>query len=277
MDLGVTIFATDLCALPAEVARSAEERGFASFYLPEHTHLPLDPLGPLPRGATQLEEGYRRTLDPYVALASAASVTQRIRLGTGISLVAEHDPIALAKQVATLDYLSQGRVELGIGYGWNRAEALHHGIPFARRREVVHEYLEAMRTLWTDEVAEYRGEFVRFDKSWAWPKPAGGQGVPILFGGAPSEDLFRSIAAHGDGWLPFGGAGVKDAISPLRNAFEDAGRDPVTARVIPFGTLPTAEKLEYFQSVGVSEVVLRLPAAPMDEVLRTLDDYSRYL
>lgn len=276
MELGVTIFATDLTASPADVARAAEERGFASFYVPEHTHLPVDPKGPLPPGATELEEGYRRTLDPFIALATAASVTETIRLGTGISLVAEHDPISLAKQIATLDHLSGGRVVLGVGYGWNRAEAAHHKLDFARRRDVVREYLEAMGALWSDDVASYHGEFIDFDDSWSWPKPVDRR-VPVLFGAPASERLFRAIADHGDGWMPFGGAGVQQAIPLLHQCFEQAGRDPSTAQIVPFGTLPSTEKLDYYESLGIAEVVLRVPDEPLDGVLRALDDLAQYV
>jgi probable F420-dependent oxidoreductase len=277
MDLGVTIFATDRTAPPAAVAVAAEERGFTSFYVPEHTHLPVDPLGPLPAGATELDEGYRRTLDPFVALATAASVTSRIRLGTGVSLIAEHDPIVLAKQVATLDHLSGGRVVLGVGYGWNRAEAAHHGLDFGRRREVFDEHLDAMRALWRDDVAAFHGIHVDFDDSWSWPKPAGRPSVPVLFGAPAGPRLFDAIAARGDGWLPFGGAGVADALPRLRASFERAGRDPAEAQVIPFGTIPTAAKLDHFATLGITEVVLRLPAEPLDQVNRALDDLARFL
>jgi len=277
VDIGVAFFASELTATPAAVARAAEARGYASIYLPEHTHLPVDPRGPLPDGADELDEGYKRTLDPYIALAAAASVTTTIRLGVGVGLVAEHDPIALAKQIATLDHLSGGRFVLGVGYGWNRAEAEHHGVPFGRRRAVVREHMLAMEALWAHDVARFDGEFVRFDDSWSWPKPAQRPRPRVLVGGAPGERLFAEIAAWGDGWVPFGGAGMREAIPLLHRAFEAAGRDPATAWLAPFGVVPNPGKLEHYRAMGVQEVVVRVPAADLDEVERALDELAVYV
>ncbi len=160
MKLGVTIFATDRAMHPAEVAREAEARGFHSLYVPEHTHIPLSRRTPPPTGDALLAEEYKRTLDPWVALGAAAAVTSRIRLGTGIALVAQHDAITLAKQIATLDHLSNGRVALGIGYGWNEDEMESHGIDPRRRRARVREVMLAMQALWSNEVASFHGEWV---------------------------------------------------------------------------------------------------------------------
>ncbi|MFI0368427.1 TIGR03619 family F420-dependent LLM class oxidoreductase [Actinomadura sp. 1N219] len=271
MRLGITMFATDLTMEPHELAREAEERGFASLYIPEHTHIPVSRDTPPPTGDESLPEEYARTLDPLVALAAAAAVTDRITLGTGILLPAQRDPIVTAKAVATLDRLAGGRVALGIGYGWNAEEGADHGVPWKRRRAMVREHVLAMRALWTDDEASFKGEFVDFEASWSWPKPSGR--VPVLLGGAPGPTLFAHIAEYGDGWLPVGGAGIRAALPDLRLACERAGR--ATVPVIPFGTAPTPQKLDYYATLGIEEVVLRVPSAGRDAVLPLLDEYAR--
>jgi probable F420-dependent oxidoreductase len=210
-------------------------------------------------------------LDPFVALAAASSVTTTLRLGTGIALVAQREPIVTAKTIATLDQLSDGRVELGIGSGWNVDEMEQHGVDPARRRDVVREHVLAMRALWTDEEAEFHGEFVDFSPSWQWPKPVQTGGPPVLMGGAPGPKLFAAIAEYCDGWLPFGGAGVREALPTLRDACERVGRDPSKLRIIPFGTLYDASKADYYASLGIEEIVLRVPAGARDPVLAELD------
>jgi probable F420-dependent oxidoreductase len=275
--LGITIFATDLSMDPVELAREAEARGFASLYVPEHTHIPTSRRTPPPTGDAELAEEYKRTLDPYIALAAAASVTRRIRLGTGIALVAQHDPITLAKQIATLDRVSGGRLVLGIGYGWNREEMQNHGVDVKRRRAVVRETMLAMQALWSQEVASFEGEFVRFEASWQWPKPQQQPRPPVLIGGAPGPVLFDHIAEYADGWLPIGGAGMRAALDDLRRAFDARGRDASRIEIVPMGVLPDAAKLDYYASLGVTEAVLRVPSAPRDQVLPVLDDYARFL
>ena len=277
MKLGVTIFATDRSMRPADAAREAEARGFHSLYVPEHTHIPVSRRTPPPTGDAVLAEEYKRTLDPWVALGAAASVTASIRLGTGIALVAQHDPIALAKQIATLDRLSQGRVVLGIGYGWNEDEMESHGVDPRRRRAHVREVMLAMEALWSNDVASYEGEFVRFAPSWQWPKPVQRPRPPVLIGGAPGPKLFDAIAEFGDGWIPIGGAGVREAMPALREAMEKRDRDPRALHVVPMGIVPTREKLDYYASVGVTEAVLRLPSASRDEVLPLLDGYAAFV
>ncbi len=275
MDLGITLFATDLAMNPVELAREAEARGFASFYVPEHTHIPVSRRTPPPTGDEVLAEEYKRALDPYIALAAASSVTERIRLGTGIGLVAQHDPITFAKEIATLDRLSGGRLVLGIGYGWNHEEMENHGIDVKRRRARVREVMLAMQALWSQEVASFEGEFVRFEPSWQWPKPIQQPRPRVLLGGAPGPTLFRHIAEYGDGWLPIGGAGMREALDKLRVAVEEAGRDFAEMHIVPMGVFPTPEKLDYYRGMGVTETVLRVPSAPRDEVMPVLDGYAR--
>jgi probable F420-dependent oxidoreductase len=277
MRIGVTIFATDRSMSPVELAVEAEKRGFHSLYVPEHTHIPVSRRTPPPTGDAVLPEEYKRTLDPCVALAAAAAVTSRILLGTGIALVAQHDTLAFAKQVATLDLVSNGRFVLGIGYGWNAEEMESHGVDPRRRRALVREKLLAMEHLWANDVAEFHGDFVRFEPSWQWPKPVQRPRPRVLIGGAAGPKLFEHVAEYADGWMPIGGAGLRAALPELRRAFEARGRDPGALHVVPLGVLPDPAKLEYYASLGVTECVLRLPSAPRDEVLPVLDGYTRHL
>ena len=280
MDLGVTIFLTDQTIDPVELAREVEARGFTSIWVPEHTHIPTSRRTPSPMGEPLAEE-YKRTLDPFVVMAMMAAVTTEVRLGTGIALLAERDPIVTAKEVATRAHAAAGRPPPGSGSGRTTGGPGDPGGPKGTRRAVVRERVLAMQSLWGDEVASFQGEHVQLSPSWAWPKPRqtvrGRSGVPVLVGGAAGPILFQHIAEFGDGWIPVGGAGVAEAMADLRRAAEDVGRDPAELAVVPFGTLPTAEKLDYYASLGITETVLRLPSAGRDEVLRTLDDHQRFL
>ncbi len=212
MKLGITMFATDRAMNVIDLAKAVEERGFSSLYFPEHTHIPASRRTAAPTGDEVLPEEYRRTLDPFVALGAAAAVTSKLVLGTGICLVAQRDPILLAKESATLDLFSQGRFVLGIGFGWNREEMAHHGVEFRTRRDMVREKMQAVKKLWSEEAASYDGEFVRFEPSWSWPKPVQKPHPPILIGGAAGPKMFAHIAEYADGWIPIGGAGVAKAL-----------------------------------------------------------------
>ena len=275
MKLGLTMFTTDRSLGPVELARAAEERGFHSFYIPEHTHIPTSRETPPPTGDKTLPEEYSRTLDPFVALSAAAAVTSHLVLGTGICLVAQRDPIVTAKEVATLDLVSGGRFVFGIGFGWNREEMADHGIDYRRRREVVREKVLLMQRLWEDEEACFSGKYVQMSPSWAWPKPS--RRPPILIGGAAGPKLFAHIAEYADGWIPIGGAGIRAALPDLARAAEQAGRDPSKLRVVPFGTIPDPGKLDYYASLGIEEVVLRIPSAGRETVLPVLDEYARLI
>jgi probable F420-dependent oxidoreductase len=268
------MFMTDQTMGPVELAREVEARGLHSLYVPEHTHIPVSRRTPPPTGDAELREEYKRTLDPFVALGMAAAVTERLVVGTGICLVAQRDPIVTAKAVATLDRASGGRFVFGIGFGWNADEIENHGVEMKRRRDIAREHVLAMKALWTDDVASFDGEFVHLEPSWSWPKPVQAGGPPILLGGAPGPILFAQIAEYGDGWIPFGGAGVRAALPDLHGAFEAAGRDPKELRIVPFGTLPDPGKLDYYESIGIDEVVLRVPNGSAEEILPVLDDYA---
>ncbi|MFF8280391.1 LLM class F420-dependent oxidoreductase [Streptomyces lateritius] len=276
MRISTTIFLTDETISPVRIARELEERGFAGLYLPEHTHIPVERTTSYPAGGT-LPREYGRTLDPFVALGQAAAVTERLGLGTGITLVTQHDPIALAKQIATLDHLSGGRFTLGVGFGWNSEEAADHGVEWATRRELARERMALMRALWAEEPTPYEGRFgISVRASHAYPKPAGGA-PRILLGGAAGPKLFAQIAEYADGWMPIGGRGLSETVPVLREAWEEAGRGPGSPQVVPYAVLPNPGKLAHYEESGCEEVVLQLPPADETEVLRVLDDYAKYL
>lgn len=274
MRFGITMFSTDLSMDVVELAKEAEARGFGSLYLPEHTHIPVSRRTPPPTGDAVLAEEYKRTLDPLVALAACASVTTNLRLGTGIALPAQREPIVTAKAIATLDLLSHGRFVFGIGFGWNEDELENHGVGMKERRAVVRERTLAMQSFWRDDVGAFDGDHVRITPSWSWPKPTQRPGPPVLLGGAPGPKMFAHIAEYCDGWIPIGGAGLTAAIPELRRAVEDAGRDPSTLEIVPFGSLPDPGKLAHFEAIGVTECVLRIPAASRDDVLPVLDAHA---
>ena len=277
MRLGITAFLTDLDMAPAALARAVEAAGFDALYLPEHTHLPVRAdVPPALVEGVRLSD-YQRGLCPLVALSSALAVTHRLRLGTGILLAAQHDPIVLAKQIATLDHLSGGRFTLGIGFGWNRAEAEDHGIDFARRHQLVREHLLCMQALWSEEQAEFHGELVDLPPSWAWPKPVQQPRVRTLIGGGSGDAVLSAVADYADGWLPVGGRGLAEAIPRLHRLAEAGGRDPSTLSVIPFGTIGSETKLAHYATLGVDEVVLRVRAGDADAMRAELDQLAALL
>jgi probable F420-dependent oxidoreductase len=269
------MFTTDETIGPVELAREIEARGLHSFYVPEHTHIPISRKTPPPTGDGELAEPYKRTLDPFVALAMAAAVTERLVVGTGICLVAQRDPIVTAKAVATLAHISGGRFVLGIGFGWNEDEIAQHGVAMKDRRAVTREHVLAMQALWRDDVASFDGEFVHIAPSWSWPKPA--RRVPVLIGGAAGPKMFAHIAEYADGWIPIGGAGIREALPDLQRACDERGRDFASLQIVPFGTVPEAGKLDYYESIGVAEVVLRLPSGDRERILPKLDQYAKLL
>jgi probable F420-dependent oxidoreductase len=275
--LGITAFLTDRDMAPADLARAVEDRGFDSLYLPEHTHLPVRADTPPALVEGVHPEDYRRSLDPFVALSMAAAVTSRISLGTGVVLAAQHDPIVLGKLLATLDHLSGGRMVFGLGFGWNRAEASDHGVEFSERRAIAREHVLCMQALWSEEQPEFHGDYVSLDPCWSWPKPVQQPRIMTLVGGGPFPGVFGAIAEYADGWMPIGGAGLSTALPELRQAFEARGRDPGSIRVIPFGTVPSDEKLAHYEGLGVYEVVLRVPSGSADEMLKVLDAQADYL
>ncbi|MBW8795190.1 MAG: LLM class F420-dependent oxidoreductase [Streptomyces sp.] len=281
MRIAVTIFLTDETIAPVRLARELEARGFAGLYLPEHTHIPVERTTPYPAGG-DLPREYGRTLDPFVALGQAAAVTEGLGLGTGITLVAQHDPIDLAKQIATLDHLSGGRLTLGVGFGWNVEEAADHGVRWRSRRELTRDRMALMRALWADEPTAYEGEFGSVRASSAYPKPVQKPRGPVagprtLVGGAAGPKLFAHIAEYADGWMPIGGRGLTESLPVLRSVWADGGRDPQALQVVPYAVFPTPGKLAHYAELGIEEVVVQLPPAGEAEVLGALDAYGEYL
>lgn len=285
MRISATLYLTDGTIGPARLGRELEERGFDGLYVPEHTHIPVPRETVYPGG--ELPPECARMLSPFVALAQAAAVTERLTLGTNIALVAQHDPIDLAKQVATLDHLSGGRVTFGVGYGWNREEAEDHGVPWPRRRAVVRDRLALMRALWSDRPTAYEGEFGSVRSSEVHPKPslpprkrlgkAPLYGPRTLIGGAAGPGLFAHVAEYADGWMPIGGSGLREALPVLRTAWAEAGREADDLYVALTGVAPEPGKLAHYAELGVDEVIVQFPAAGEDEVRRALDGMGRYV
>ncbi len=272
MKFGVAIFPTDYSIAPHRVAKEAEERGFESVFFPEHTHIPASRKTPWPGGA-ELPREYSHSLDPFVALGAAAAATEKIMLGTGVCLVIERDPITLAGEVASLDHLSGGRVLFGVGGGWNREEMENHGTSFPKRWRVLRERVEAMKAIWTEEEASYRGEFVNFERIWSWPKPVQKPHPPILVGGNGARTLER-VVRYGDGWMPLprGDADWTPRVRELQALAAQAGRGeiPVTLFFAP----PDPEKLRALESAGVARSLFYLPSAEADVVLPKLDELA---
>ncbi|MFT9472458.1 LLM class F420-dependent oxidoreductase [Streptomyces sp. Mo3] len=269
MKIGVSTFVTDQGIRPAPLGRALEERGFDSLFIAEHSHIPVDRRTPYPGGG-DLPEVYYRTLDPFVTLAAIAAVTQRLLLGTGILLVVQRDPITTAKEVASLDLVSDGRAVFGVGAGWNREEMENHGTDPSTRGRLMNERLRAILELWTKEKAEFHGEFVNFDPVFQWPKPVQRPHPPIYVGGG-GDAAFRRIADLGDAWLA--NSGSPEELRPqIERMREVVGREvPVTVYAMP----EDADAVEGYQRIGVERVLFYLPPMPEAETLTRLDAMSQ--
>lgn len=273
MRYGITLFTSDRGIRPDVAAQAAETRGFDSFYVPEHTHIPVRRTSAHPGTGNETlpDDRYLRTLDPWVALGLAAAVTSTIRLGTSVALPLEHDPIALAKTVATLDHLSGGRVVFGTGFGWNAEELADHGIPPGQKRTALREYLEAMQALWTEDEASYTGTFVTFGPSWAWPKPVRRPRPPILLGAGAGERNFAWIVRSADGWITTPTErGIVDHVRHLHKMWADAGRAG-TPEVLALSGPPQSDRLARWRDAGVTEVLFGLPDTGEAGVVAYLD------
>jgi probable F420-dependent oxidoreductase len=268
MKFGVQMFPTDYAIAPHELGKAAEDLGFESIFFPEHTHIPASRKSPWPGGA-ELPQEYSHTLDPFVALGAVAAVTKDIMLGTGICLVIERDPITLAKEVASLDHLSNGRVLFGIGGGWNLEELENHGTKPSLRWKVLRERILAMKEIWTQDNAEYHGEFVDFDPIWSWPKPVQKPHPPILVGGDGPRTLDR-VAEYGDGWIPIGArtTDLEEKIQRMRQTARDAGKPDPSVSI--FGAPANEEVIEGLEKAGVDRIIFGLPPAPAETVLPVL-------
>jgi probable F420-dependent oxidoreductase len=273
MRFGLSMFITDETIAPVALGRAAEDAGFDALFVPEHTHIPASRESPWP-GGDELPREYSHTLDPFVSLSAIAATTEHLRVGTGIALIVERDPIVLAHEAASLDHLSGGRFELGIGAGWNLEEMRNHGTDPARRFAVMRERALAVREIWTQEEASFHGEFVDFDRIWSWPKPAQQPHPPIWVGGTGPRVLDR-VLEYGDGWFP----NMRDLdelaqrVAELQQRAGEAGRERIP--VTYFGLRDADdEKLEKMAAAGVDRVLLMLPPAGEDETLPRLERYA---
>jgi probable F420-dependent oxidoreductase len=276
MKYGIAMFPADYAIQADERARERQGRGVGTLWLAEHTHIPASRKSPWP-GGPNLPREYWHSLDPFVALGAAAAVTKTLKLGTGICLVIERDTITLAKEVASLDHISRGRVLFGIGGGWNAEEMEHHGTPFGERWKILRERIGAMKTIWTKDEAEFHGKYVNFDPMWSYPKPVQKPYPPILMGGAGPHARQRAVDFDGH-WIPIGGRAhsepIAESMADFRSRAEKAGRDPATLTVTLFGVAPDEAKLAALRDAGVTRAVFFVPPAPGHVVLPLLDQYA---
>ena len=280
MKLGAMMFSTDYSIRPDDLARILEDRGFESLWVPEHTHIPASRQSPWPGGG-DLPRDYWHTYDPFLALTAAAGATTNLKLGTGICLMIERDPITTAKEVASLDMLSNGRFIFGIGGGWNAEEMANHGTNFRRRWRVLRENILAMKALWTQDEAEFHGDFVNFDPVWAYPKPVQKPHPPIIMGG-DGPRTFDRVVEYCDGWMPISGRpsqgpSLGEKIAMLRRQAQDSGRDPEAIEVTVFGSRPDADLIQRLESDGVQRAIFTLPSAEKDEVMPIIDECARLI
>jgi probable F420-dependent oxidoreductase len=275
MHVGVFFFPTEYSVDIRDLASGLEERGLESLFLCEHTHIPTSRVSPYPGGG-ELPREYIHTHDPFVALSFAAMATTRLTLGTGICLIAQRDPIVTAKTVASLDLMSGGRFVFGAGGGWNVEEMANHGTEAATRFRLMRERLLAMKALWTEEAAEFHGEFVDFDPLWCYPKPLQRPHPPIILGGE-TEHTLKRVVEFADGWLPRGrNAGAPAEMMARLKGFADAaGRDMASLTVTVFGARPDRATLESYAQAGVTRVLLQMPTVGRDEAMQRLDAYAR--
>ena len=274
MKYGVFMFPADYAISAPELAMAMEERGFESVFFPEHTHIPASRKTPFPSGG-EIPKEYYHTLDPFVALGAAAAVTKKLKLATGICLVVERDPITLAKEVASLDHVSNGRMLFGIGGGWNREEMENHGTDYTTRWSLMKERIEAMKQIWTEDEGEYHGKFVEFDPIWSWPKPVQKPHPPIIVGGDGARTLQR-VVNYGDEWMPiFRGESSRfgERIAELQRMAADAGRGEIPVGL--FGSPTDADKIKPLREMGFSRLVFRLAPLPRDEALAGLDQLAK--
>lgn len=276
MHFGASMFFTDYSMTPQALAKALEERGFESVWAPEHSHIPLSRKSPFIMGG-ELPKRYYDVMDPFVTLTAAAMATTNLKVGTGICLVNQRDPIQTAKSVASIDLMSEGRFLFGIGNGWNQDEMENHGTNFKTRHKLVRERVEAMKEIWTQSKPEYHGEFVNFDPMMTWPKPVQKPHPPILIGGAFPYSARRAIR-YGNGWMPQLTEKMQtpfaEQIPAFRQMAEEAGRDPETLSISVWGRQPNMEEIEGYEALGVERVCTSLESAKEDEILPVLDRWA---
>jgi probable F420-dependent oxidoreductase len=275
MKIGAVMFFTTNSMQPAPLARAMEERGFESLWVPEHTHIPSSLNSAYPASGG-LVRAYYELMDPFLALNTAATVTTKLKVGTGIALIIQRDPIVTAKMVSSIDQLSQGRFLFGVGNGWNQDEIENHGTAFASRHKLARERVEAMKAIWTEEEPEYHGEFVDFGKMKQWPKPFQKPHPPIIVGGAFPYAARRAVR-YGDGWIPRDDWLDRDGIEVLdkfRAMAREAGRDPASLAISTFRVPDDLERLKRYRDLGIDRVVFSLPGDKDDKIMPILDRWA---
>jgi probable F420-dependent oxidoreductase len=275
MKIGAVMFFTTDSMRPAPLARALEERGFESLWVPEHTHIPSTRKTAYPAGGGLIRP-YYEIMDPFLVLNAAATVTTRLKIGTGIALIVQRDPIVTAKEVSTIDQLSQGRFLFGVGNGWNQDEIENHGTAFKSRHKLARERIEAIKTIWANDEPEYHGEFVKFDKMKQWPKPFQKPHPPIIVG-ARLEYAAKRAFRYGDGWIPrddwLETEGI-GAIDKFRKMAADAGRDPASLPISIFRTPDNLDRLKLCRDIAIDRVVFSLPAEKEDKIMPILDRWA---
>jgi probable F420-dependent oxidoreductase len=273
---GASMFFTDYSMAPGELGQALEQRGFESVWAPEHSHIPLSRKTPTPAGG-ELAKKYYDTMDPFVTLTMAAAATKTLKVGTGVCLVAQRDPIQTAKLVASIDNVSGGRFLFGIGNGWNQDEMENHGTVFASRHKLARERVEAMKAIWTQTKPEYHGEFVNFDPMMAWPKPVQKPHPPVIVGGAFPYSARRAIR-YGDGWIPQASRGsyteIADMIPKFREMAREAGRDPASIEMTVWFPRQDADLMKRYEDLGVARVVFNLESEIADTILPVIDGWA---
>jgi probable F420-dependent oxidoreductase len=278
MKIGAVMFFTTDSMRPAPLAKELEARGFESLWVPEHTHIPSSRKTQYPAGGGLIRP-YYDIMDPFLVLNAAATVTTKLKVGTGIALIIQRDPIVTAKEVSTIDQLSNGRFIFGVGNGWNQDEIENHGTVFKSRHKLARERIEAMKTIWANEEPEYHGEFVNFDKMKQWPKPFQKPHPPIIVGGRLEYAAKRAFR-YGDGWIPrddwLETDGV-ESIHTFRKMAADAGRDPASLPISIFRTPDNLDRLKLCRDIEIDRVVFTLPAEKEDKIMPILDRWSELM
>ena len=276
MDIGASMFFTDYSMTPAALGRALEERGFESVWAPEHSHIPASRRSPWPGGA-DLPKRYYDAMDPFVSLTAAAAVTTKLKMGTGVCLVNQRDPIQTAKLVSSIDQVSQGRFLFGIGIGWNAEEMENHGTVFASRAKLVRERIEAMKEIWTKPKAEYHGEFVNFDPMMTWPKPVTKPHPPVIMGGAFPQGARRALR-YCNGWIPIAGrAPIEESLRAFKQMAAEVGRDLSEVPISTFGVLEDLDFIHRHRDLGVSRMVVQLESEKEDKILPLLDRWAEII
>jgi len=279
MQIGAAMFFTDYSIRADALARALEERGFESLWAPEHSHIPASRVTPFPQGG-ELPKKYYDVMDPFVSLSVAATVTRRLKVATGICLVVQRDPIQTAKLVASLDQVSDGRFMFGVGAGWNAEEMADHGTEFKTRFRLMAERIAAMKAIWTEEKAEFHGEFVDFPPMLTWPKPVQKPHPPVIVGGVFPHGAKRALA-FGNGWMPhvsrpqYGDVG--DFLPRFRQMAAEAGRDPASVPVTAWAVPEDFDRLLRYRDLGVERAVVSLPSDPADKLLPVLDRWAGFI